>query len=60
MKNHQKPGLKPFLAPENRYLDHFLLYFYNIDPILTGFRGPYGKILARGRRIDRASARSIR
>ena len=32
----------------------------NTDPILTGFRGPYGKILARGRRIDRASARSIR
>ena len=22
MKNHQKPCLKPFLGPENRYLDH--------------------------------------
>ena len=21
-ENHQKPSLKPFLAPENHYLDH--------------------------------------
>ena len=31
MKNHQKPSLKPFLAPENRYLDHFSLYFFIIN-----------------------------
>ena len=31
MKNHQKPSLKPFLAPENCYLDRFSLYFYDIN-----------------------------
>ena len=31
MKTHQNPSLKPCLAPENGYFNHFSLYFYIIN-----------------------------
>ena len=44
MKNHQKPSLKPFLGPENRYLDHL----WDIIFILEKVRfPPYPAVLKR-------------